>query len=67
MSRLTPLWQRTRSRLERWAERLRLDRVSNRQIVIAAGLSVVLAVVTWQQCGLSGCPNIDRLAREAAA
>ena len=54
-------WLRVRPRLERLATRLRLDRVTDRQILIAAGFSVVLAFVTWQRCGLQGCPNVDRL------
>ncbi|HSL70699.1 MAG TPA: PBP1A family penicillin-binding protein [Longimicrobiales bacterium] len=50
-----------RTRLERLAHRLRLDRVTNRHIVVAAGLSVVFAGVTYQRCGIRGCPNVARL------
>ncbi|MGH7469684.1 MAG: transglycosylase domain-containing protein [Longimicrobiales bacterium] len=54
-------WERTRPRLEELGRRLRLDRITNRQVVIAAGLTLVLVGVTWQRCGFKGCPNTDRL------
>ncbi len=59
--RSQPFWARSRPRLERLGRRLHLDRVSKRQIVSAAALSVVLVLVTWHRCGIQGCPNIDRL------
>jgi penicillin-binding protein 1A len=54
-------WARTRPRLEHLGRRLRLDRITNRQVLIAAGLALVLVLVTWQRCGFRGCPNTDRL------
>jgi 1A family penicillin-binding protein len=51
-----------RLKLERLGRRLHLDRVTNRQVWIAASVAMMLALVTWQRCGIRGCPNVHRLA-----
>ena len=54
-------WLRHRPTLERWGTRLKLDRVQPRHVLIAAALSLALLFVTWQRCGVSGCPKVSRL------
>jgi penicillin-binding protein 1A len=56
-----PRWERTRPHFERVAARLRLDRITDRHLLIAAAVSSVFAFTTYQRCGLTGCPNVQRL------
>jgi penicillin-binding protein 1A len=61
LKRVRQYWEGTQPRLERLGWRLQLHRITNRHIVVAAGLAMVLVLVTWQRCGIRGCPNIERL------
>ncbi len=41
---------------------MQLHRLTNKHIWIAATAALLLFGVTWQRCGLQGCPNVHRLA-----
>ena len=45
-------------RTGRW---LGLHRIAPTHVLLAAAAALVLASVTWERCGVAGCPDVDRL------